>query len=92
MSESPPGPRARMGLLEIAGLPDEAAARLRESWSLAQGAVYDGIYVRDFLKAARDAFPAVFREFPNVSVQVGFRGEVGIVTVSLTFARQGRDS
>ena len=86
------GPQARMGLLEIAGLPDAAAARLRESWSLAQGAVYDGIYVRDFLKAARDAFPAVFREFPNVTVQVGSREGVGIVTVSLTFARKGSDS
>ena len=86
------GPQTRMGLLEIAGLPDEAAARLRESWSLAQGAVYDGIYVRDFLKAAADAFPAVFREFPSVNVQVSVSEGVGIVTVSLTFARKGSDS
>ncbi len=86
------GPQARMGLLEIAGLPDEAAARLRESWSLAQGAIYDGTYVRDFLKAARGSFPAVFKEFPNVSVKVDFRDGVGIATVSLTFAREGRES
>jgi outer membrane protein assembly factor BamA len=86
------GPQARMGPLEIAGLPDEAAARLRESWSLAQGAIYNGLYVRDFLKAARESFPAVFREFPNVSVKVDSREGVGFVTVSLTFARQGGGS
>lgn len=86
------GPQARMGPLEIAGLPGEAASRLRESWSLAQGAIYDGLYVRDFLKAARGSFPDVFREFPNVSVKVDSREGAGIVTVSLTFTRQGGGS
>lgn len=65
------GPRVKMGVLEIRGLPPEMAEMaeaLKAEWTLAAGEYYDALYVNAYLKAVRAKFPAVFRAFPSVSL------------------------
>lgn len=44
------GPQYRMGTLNVTGLTDAEAARLKKRWTLATGEVYDAGYLDDFLK------------------------------------------
>ncbi|HKV42042.1 MAG TPA: POTRA domain-containing protein [Blastocatellia bacterium] len=43
------GPRYRMGTFTVVGFPEEVAERLRQSWRLRPGEVYDDSYGDDFL-------------------------------------------
>ena len=44
------GPQYHMGAFSVAGLPESEAARVRQAWQLAPGAVYDGDYLEAFMK------------------------------------------
>lgn len=88
------GPRVKMGALEIRGLPTgkaDVADALKAEWTLAAGEYYDALYVNAYLKVVRTKFPAVFREFPSVSVTV--TPDAGAtVNVTLTFSGSGRNA
>jgi len=47
------GPQYRMGSLTIAGLPDARHRQLLARWRLARGDVYDALYPKEFIDAAR---------------------------------------
>ena len=44
------GPQYHMGAFSVAGLPESEAARVRQAWQLAPGAVYDGDYLEAFMR------------------------------------------
>jgi len=54
------GPQYHMGKLDIVTDRDATAARLRATWKLAEGDVYDNTYIDDYLSTAHDILPANF--------------------------------
>ena len=44
------GPQYHMGSLSFAGIPESEATRLRKSWGLREGAVYNASYLDDYMR------------------------------------------
>ncbi len=81
------GPRVKMGILQVRGLPPETAEQLKAEWSHPTGAYYDALFAREFLKVARKKHAAVFRAFPNVSIHVTPADGGATVNVAISFSR-----
>lgn len=61
------GQQYRMGSFVVAGLPEKEAARLQKSWKLAQGAVYDDVYLAEFLNKTFGSGRAFGGRLPQVN-------------------------
>jgi outer membrane protein insertion porin family len=63
------GPLYRMGTVEISGLPEALAQRLKESWKLKTGEVFDTSYYEAFMKKALMEIEAAGLRPQDISVQ-----------------------
>lgn len=63
------GPQYRMGSVEINGLPEALAQRLKESWGLKTGDVFDTSYYEAFMKKAMMEIAAAGLRPQDINVQ-----------------------
>jgi len=77
----------RMGEIEIEGLDDKTTARLREAWTLRQGAPYDSSYAKRFLKETGDLLPPSIKW--GVTIHEDLNEKEKGVDVTLRFKPKG---
>jgi outer membrane protein assembly factor BamA len=82
------GPRIRLRTFDVQGPPPVMTDLLKADWAPPAGEYFNGLYINDYLKAARKKYPAVFREFTNVSVETKpVPNTPATVDIIVTFAR-----
>ena len=83
------GPQYRMGTLNVVGLPEADAARLKAKWQLRSGDVYDAAYAEGFMKTALAGImkPGA-RPHIGIAVDPDTQKLVANVTISFRFESQ----
>lgn len=86
------GQQYRMGSIQIVGLPEDVASRVRNAWQLTEGAVFDATYPARFARDIRQSERAALAGISEIKTWMGQAPGKTVINVTLTFVgRQGAE-